>query len=160
MISENQKPAARKKAGWPFTPMSMQGTHHPSGRQAIEIICQRTLFFGRCGAHAFKAGLFIQFQTSQWKGHFPVFAWHQGWGSGLAILALADQAATCGPLTTKAKHKHHAKICHMLIERYFELKDQKPRQRLLTGNDLIKILKLKPSELFGKIFLKLKNPLL
>ena len=43
----------------------------------------------------------------------------------LAILALADQAATRGPLTTEAKHKHHAKICHMLIERYFELKDQK-----------------------------------
>jgi hypothetical protein len=39
----------------------------------------------------------------------------------------------------------------MLIERYFELKDQKPKQRLLTGNDLIKILKLEPSELFGKI---------
>jgi poly(A) polymerase len=69
----------------------------------------------------------------------------------LAILALADQAATRGALTTKAKHKHHAKICHMLIKRYFELKDQKPRQRLLTGHDLIKVLKLKPSELFGKI---------
>jgi poly(A) polymerase len=69
----------------------------------------------------------------------------------LAILALADQAATCGPLTTKAKHKHHAKICHMLIERYFGLKDQKPKQRLLTGHDLIKVLKLKPSGLFGKI---------
>ena len=39
----------------------------------------------------------------------------------------------------------------MLIERYFELKDQKPKQRLLTGHDLIKVLKLKPSALFGKI---------
>jgi poly(A) polymerase len=69
----------------------------------------------------------------------------------LAILGLADQAATRGSLTTAAKSAHHAKICHMLIARYFELKDQKPKQRLLTGNDLIKILKLKPSELFGKI---------
>jgi hypothetical protein len=39
----------------------------------------------------------------------------------------------------------------MLIGRYFELKDQKPQQRFLTGHDLIKVLKLKPSELFGKI---------
>lgn len=39
----------------------------------------------------------------------------------------------------------------MLIKRYFEQKDQKPRQRLLTGHDLIRVLKLKPSELFGKI---------
>ncbi len=69
----------------------------------------------------------------------------------LAILAMADQAATRGPLTTQAKHKHHAKICRMLIDRYFEVKAQKPKQRLLTGNDLIKVLKLKPSPLFGKI---------
>ena len=66
-------------------------------------------------------------------------------------MALADQAATREPLTYRAKHKHHAKICHMLIERYFKIKDQKPKQRLLTGHDLIKVLKLKPSELFGKI---------
>ena len=39
----------------------------------------------------------------------------------------------------------------MLIERYFEVKDQRPRQRLLTGHDLIKVLKLEPSGLFGKI---------
>jgi len=69
----------------------------------------------------------------------------------LCVLALADQAATCGPLTTEDKVQHHAKICHMLIERYFELKDQKPRKRLLTGHDLIKVLKLQPSVQFGKI---------
>jgi putative nucleotidyltransferase with HDIG domain len=75
----------------------------------------------------------------------------------LCILALADQAATCGPLTTEAKAKHHAKICSLLIERYFELKDQKPRKRLLTGHDLIKGLKLKPSKLFGKILARIEE---
>jgi len=77
--------------------------------------------------------------------------------ASLAVLALADQAATCGPLTTPAKHKHHAKICYMMIERYFELKDQKPKQRLLTGDDLIKIFKLKPSAFFGKILLQVEE---
>ena len=77
--------------------------------------------------------------------------------AALAILGLADQAATRGPLTTAAKAKHHAKICHMLIERYFELKDQKPEQRLLTGHDLIKVLKLKPSALFGKILAQVQE---
>jgi len=72
-------------------------------------------------------------------------------------LALADQAATCGPLTTAAKAKHHAGVCHMLIERYFKLKDQKPPKRLLTGDDLIKTLKLKPSELFGKILAQVEE---
>lgn len=77
--------------------------------------------------------------------------------ASLAVLALADQAATRGKLTAEAKVKHHAKTCHMLIQRYFEHKDQKPKQRLLTGNDLIKILKLKPSALFGKILSKVEE---
>ncbi|MDE1921049.1 MAG: HD domain-containing protein [Candidatus Omnitrophica bacterium] len=71
--------------------------------------------------------------------------------AGIALLAMADQAATRGPLTTGEKTRHHAKICRMLLERYFASKEQKPRQRLLTGHDLINVLKLKPSELFGKI---------
>jgi hypothetical protein len=39
----------------------------------------------------------------------------------------------------------------MLIDRYFERKDQKPKKRLITGHDLIRVLKLKPSQIFGKI---------
>lgn len=72
--------------------------------------------------------------------------------AALAYLGLADQAATGGPKTTKAKTQHHAKICHMLIDNFFEVK-AKPaaKARLLTGNDLIKKLKLKPSPLFAKI---------
>jgi len=45
----------------------------------------------------------------------------------------------------------------MLIERYLKLKNQKPRQRLLTGHDLIKVLKLKPSELFGEILSRVEE---
>ena len=76
---------------------------------------------------------------------------------GLAVLSLADQAATCGILTVASKHKHHAKICHMLIDRYFKIKDEPHRERLLTGHDLIKVLKLKPSPLFGKILLSVEE---
>jgi poly(A) polymerase len=75
----------------------------------------------------------------------------------LAVLALADQAATRGPLTTPEKHKHHAKICHLIIDRYFEVKEQRPKQRLITGHDLIKLLKLEPSELFGQILTKVEE---
>src|SRR5208283_1104566 len=75
----------------------------------------------------------------------------------LAVLGLADQAATCGPLTTILKHKHHAKICHMLIDRYFKLKVKPHKQRLLTGHDLIKVLKLKPSPLFGKVLSRVEE---
>jgi len=98
-----------------------------------------------------RPGYLSNFKRPSEKAIFRYFRDTKDESVSLAILALADQAATRGPLTTEARSKHHAKICHMLIERYFELKDQKPKQRLLTGHDLIKVLKLKPSELFGKI---------
>ncbi len=73
-------------------------------------------------------------------------------GAALAFLGLADQAATCGPKTTKAKTQHHTKICRMLIDKFFEVKAAPAaKPRILTGNDLIKKLKLKPSPLFAKV---------
>ena len=98
-----------------------------------------------------RPGYLSNFKTPSEKAVFRYFRDTKDEAVSLCILALADQAATCGPLTTEDKAKHHAKICYMLIERYFELKDQKPRKRLLTGHDLIKVLKLQPSALFGKI---------
>ncbi len=71
--------------------------------------------------------------------------------AAIALLAMADQRATRGPLTTAAKAKHHDKICRMVISRFFEVKAQKPLARLLTGQDLIKHLKLKPGPIFAKI---------
>jgi putative nucleotidyltransferase with HDIG domain len=67
------------------------------------------------------------------------------------LLALADQASTRGKLTTKAKHEHHYQTCWQMIKRLRETKDDKPVVRLITGNDLIKKLKLEPSALFAKI---------
>ncbi len=67
------------------------------------------------------------------------------------LLALADQRATRGTLTTKAKEEHHRKICWSVIKNFIDSKNQKPLVRLITGNDLIKKLKLKPSPLFAKI---------
>jgi len=67
------------------------------------------------------------------------------------FLSLADQRSTRGPLTTKAKLQHHQKICQDVIKRFIQQKDQKPLVRLITGYDLIKKLKLKPSPLFAKV---------
>ncbi len=67
------------------------------------------------------------------------------------LLSLADERATRGPLTTKAMHDHHRKICWDVIHRFIDAKNQKPLVRLITGHDLIRRLKLKPSPLFAKI---------
>jgi len=69
----------------------------------------------------------------------------------ILLLSLADQRATRGPLTSEADQKHHEKICRTLIDRYFQDQKKEPFVPLLTGHDLIKKLKLKPSPLFGKI---------
>lgn len=69
----------------------------------------------------------------------------------IAVLSLADQRATRGPLTTESDQRHHERICRDIIERYFEKKKEKPFVRLINGNDLIRTLKLKPSPVFGRI---------
>jgi len=69
----------------------------------------------------------------------------------IALLALADQRATRGPMTTKWDQKHHEKIAMSLIDKYFAKLYEKPFVRLINGNDLIKKLKLKPSPVFAKV---------
>ncbi len=70
----------------------------------------------------------------------------------LALLAMADQRATKGPLSTADKLAHHAAICQDIIRRQFEAPAVAvPKKRLISGHDLVKALKLKPSPLFAKI---------
>jgi poly(A) polymerase len=71
--------------------------------------------------------------------------------AAIAMLAIADQRATRGKLTTAEKAKHHEKICRMVIDEYFKEKAKPVRERLLTGHDLIKKLKLEPSPKFSEI---------
>ncbi|MBF0531579.1 MAG: HD domain-containing protein [Candidatus Omnitrophica bacterium] len=67
------------------------------------------------------------------------------------ILAMADQAATAGPLTTKKDAAHHTRICEQVLEQYFAKLREKPFVRLINGDDLIRGLRLTPSPLFARI---------
>ncbi len=71
--------------------------------------------------------------------------------ASVLILSLADQRATRGPLTSLKDQKHHEMICKDLLIRFFDKKKEKVFVPFITGHDLIKKLKLKPSPLFGKI---------
>ncbi len=77
--------------------------------------------------------------------------------ASIALLSLADQRSTCGPMTTEEDQQHHEKICRLIVQRYFEKKQEKPIIRLINGNDLIKHLKLKPSPLFSKILSEIEE---
>ena len=98
-----------------------------------------------------RPGYLSNFQKPSERSIFRYFRDTKGEAVSILLLSLADQRSTRGPLTTAADQKHHETIARKLIDRYFEMKRQKPFVRLINGHDLIKKLKLKPSPLFAKI---------
>lgn len=98
-----------------------------------------------------RPGYLSNFKKPSERSIFRYFRDTKGEAVSILLLSLADQRATRGPLTTEADQKHHETIVRTLIDRYFEMKRQKPFVRLINGHDLIKKLKLKPSPLFAKI---------
>ncbi|MFZ5800701.1 MAG: HD domain-containing protein, partial [Candidatus Omnitrophota bacterium] len=72
-------------------------------------------------------------------------------GISTLLISLADQRATRGPLTSEKDRLQHERVNMELIADYFKKQKEKKLPPLITGNDLIKKLKLNPSPLFGKI---------
>ncbi len=75
----------------------------------------------------------------------------------IALLSLADQRSTRGPMTTEEDQIHHQNMCFEIIERFFSKEDQAPFVPLINGHDLVNSLELEPSPLFGKILLKVEE---
>lgn len=71
--------------------------------------------------------------------------------AGTLLLSLADQRATRGPLTTDESRLQHERICSGLIKEFFRRKNAVELSRLLNGDEVMKIFKLQPSELVGKV---------
>lgn len=98
-----------------------------------------------------RPGYLSNFKRPSARAVFRYFRDTKGEGPGIALFSIADQRATKGPLSTKKKLMHHEKICRGLMKEYFAKKEEAPKVRLLTGDDLIRTLKLKPSPLFAVI---------
>ena len=88
---------------------------------------------------------------------FRFFRDTQKEGVSVLLLSLADQRATRGPLTSRSGRASHEKVVAELIKDYFKSLKQKKLPRLLTGNDLIKKLKLIPSPIFSKILREIEE---
>ena len=71
--------------------------------------------------------------------------------ASILLLAIADQRATRGSLSTPEMRKDHEAVAKKLLKRFFTKEIKKKKKRLITGDDLIKSLKLTPSPLFKKI---------
>ena len=68
------------------------------------------------------------------------------------ILAMADRLSARGPEITEQIVERNISSLNMLLKFYLEVRENlKPLPILLTGNDVMEILKIKPSVELGKI---------
>lgn len=104
-----------------------------------------------------RPGYLSNFKKPSERAVFRYFRDTKEEGASIAILSLADQRSTRGPLTSEADQRHHEKICSDLVKKFFEKMKEKPFVRLISGYDLIKTLKLQPSPLFGTILAKVEE---
>jgi predicted HD phosphohydrolase len=98
-----------------------------------------------------RPGYLSNFKQPSKKAVYRYFRDTKETAVAVLLLSLADQRATRGPATTQADQEHHEAVCLGLVRRFFKKKDENPLVRLITGDDLIKGLKLSPSPLFAKI---------
>lgn len=98
-----------------------------------------------------RPGYLADFKSPSQRAIFRFFRDAKDEALSILLLSLADQRSTRGPLTTAYDQKHHEKILKGLIKLYLDKKKEKPFVRLISGDDLIKKLKLEPSPIFAKI---------
>ena len=98
-----------------------------------------------------RPGYLADFKIPTPRAIFRYFRDTESEGISVLLISLADQRATRGPLTNKKSREHHEKVIMDLIDYYFRKQEEKKPPRLITGFDLIRKLKLKPSPLFTKI---------
>ena len=143
--------------------MSFHGHEHV-GRAIVKHIAVM-LKLSVCERHALedmvrwhlRPGYLSNFKQPSEKAIYRYFRDARDEGVSVLLLSLADQRSTRGPATTQKDQEHHEKICLGLVSQYFEKKKEKPFVRLISGNDLIKKLKLKPSPEFSKILTKIEE---
>jgi putative nucleotidyltransferase with HDIG domain len=148
------KPETRKQEG---DRMTFHGHEHAGERitrlmaKHLKVSVKERYFLENTVRMHLRPGYLSNFKEPTEKAIFRYMREAREEAVSIAVLAMADQRATRGPLTTAAKAKHHDRICRRLIDGYFQEQDKPVRDRLLTGHDLIKTLKLKPSPLFAEI---------
>ncbi len=98
-----------------------------------------------------RPGYLSNFKKPSERAVFRYFRDTKEEAAAVALLSIADQRSTRGPLSSKTDEAHHIKICRKLIAQFFAAKKVEPFVCLINGNDLIKKLKIKPGPIFGKI---------
>ncbi len=161
LLHDIGKPDTKRKEGDRFTFHTHEhvgaGITRYVGKQLRLTVKERYFLEDMVKLHL-RPGYLSNFEQPSEKVIYRFMRDSQGEAVSLALLAMADQRATKGHLSTKEKLEHHAAICRDIIVRAFApAKKSIPKERLLTGNDLMKTLKLKPSPLFAQILLTVEE---
>jgi len=161
LLHDIGKPDTRQKK--PEGGFSFHG-HENVGKMIVRHIA-RMLKFSTRERHALedmvqlhlRPGYLSNFKKPSDKMVYRYFRDAKEEAVSVALLTLADQRATRGPLTTEQDQEHQKDICLGLVAQYFAKKREKPLVRLITGDDLIKKLKIKPSPLFKEILMAVEE---
>ncbi len=154
LLHDIGKPATRKKEK---DRMSFHGHEHVgknivrSVAKLLKLSTRERVILEDIVVWHLRPGYLSNFKNPSEKAVFRYFRDTKEEAASIALLSIADQRSTRGPLSTKTDEKHHEEICRDLVARFFAAKKEKPFVCLINGNDLIKKLKLKPSPVFGKI---------
>jgi len=154
LLHDIGKPDTRKKEGGRMT---FHGHEHVGQRivrsvaKRLKLSVKERHYLENAVRMHLRPGYLSNFKRPSHKAMFRYMRDTGPEAAAIAVLAIADQRSTRGPLTTAAKAKHHEKICRMVIEEHFKEQSKPKVARLLTGHDLIRTLKLVPSPLFAKI---------
>lgn len=104
-----------------------------------------------------RPGYLADNETITERAKFRYYRDTQNEGVSILLLSMADQRATRGPLTNEEERKHHEKTCLWLIKEYFRRKEAKKMPKLITGDDLVRKLKLTPGPFFGEILTQIEE---
>jgi putative nucleotidyltransferase with HDIG domain len=154
LLHDVGKPETRRREG---DRIRFHGHEH-AGR-AISYAVAKHLKLSRKQRHTLcdmvqmhlRPGYLSNFKRPSDKAVFRYFHDTKDEAVSIALLAMADQRSTRGPMTTAEEAAHHDKVCRVLIERYFQQQNEQPLIPLINGDDLIQLLGLKPSPIFSKI---------
>lgn len=91
------------------------------------------------------------------RAKFRFFRDASGDAVAILLVSLADQRATCGPLTSKQSRLQHEKTVSLLIGEYFKKQKEVKLPRLIDGNDVMSRLRLPAGPLIGKILSRIQE---
>ncbi len=154
LLHDIGKPQTRKKEK---DRMSFHGHEHV-GQDIVHSVAKLLLLSGRermilenAVLWHLRPGYLANFKNPSERAIFRYFRDTKDEAASIALLSIADQRSTRGPLSTKIDEKHHEEVCVGLVKKFFALKKEKPFVCLINGHDVIKKLKIKPGPIFGKI---------